>query len=274
MARAISGVLFFGSLTIGACSPDLSREDGSLRIAVTDIAAEAQSVRLRVQVPRVEAEESIELPALGSEIEHHIQSLPAGIVQVEAYAEVGAEVIAHGVGAVVVSPGAEGAVRIQLGSVDSPPLVSSTSFEVDLGPLTPGRGSPLQAEGSVPQEPWTAFQALVAAHLGTPAQYRLATARVDLVPGLDGEIEKLQDLWRGTVALQFVKGSEVVTAGELVLGEDSPSGVFSETSARLDSVLDPDLLNLTVRIVGSPMFAAEDDHVASVRVSFRLVATK
>lgn len=271
-ARAIHGAIIFGGLLAGACSPNLHREDGSLQVVVTQVTTGAESLRLEVSVPEAQAQQTIELATSGPELVHRIQSLPTGVVQVQAYAQSTGRVVAHGVGVSAVRAGEAATVQIQLGPVGTPAAVTSPHFELELGPLKPRSASPLQADADVEIVPWGLFQGLVGSQVATPVVYDVLAPRVDLIRANGQEVEKLQDLWRGTLELKFVNGSQAVTVGRLVLGEDTTGADFTATSESLGTLLAPDVANLTVRVVGSPKLGGDDDHSASVRVSFRLLA--
>ncbi len=130
LSSAMRALLFVGLFGHGAaCTPDLGRQAGSLRLDMTQIRADVQSVRLQVEVADVGAQQDFVLPASAPQMSHRIDSLPAGQVRVLALGEKDGQVLVHGLAVGLVRQDQETNMRIVMGQVTAPIQILPPVFD-------------------------------------------------------------------------------------------------------------------------------------------------
>jgi len=235
-------------------------------VSVSNIGSDVQQLRIAVTMPELGAERTYELIASGPEQSHIIAAIPVGAVQVQVFAEGASGVVATGARGGLVVPDQQTIVEVPL-LEGGPGAPFSTTMVVEFGAIRPGSQSPLEAAKSTPPDDWSALKELIQQRFSEDAllvRATMATLRLD--SGASHEVEKLQDLWRGTVTLSVSQGdSEAVASARL--GEDSATLDLVPTVDNLAAAFNTNSPAPQWTLSGDPAGNSEPDHVGYVRAT-------
>lgn len=269
-ARAIRAAIFFGALGATACGVDLEREDGRLVVALHEVASGVEEVELTVSLPDRASRTFVLAPA-GPSLEHALSAVPVGVVEVSAEAREGGAVVQGARGVVRIDPDSTARLALTLGD-DEHPVIQSGALPATIGPLV-GAASTLVGEAAIDAAAWADFVRLAQA-IGETAEVNLTltSARVRLLTERSNDVEKLQDLWRGPIALRIARGGAAVEVGTASPGDDAVEADVALSGASTGEVLRLEPMPPTLRLSGEAKREDDDEHVGYVEASITVRA--
>ena len=269
--RAIPSAIFFLGVTFAGCSPDLSRMDGNLEIAVLGVPIEAESVRATVRSEVGEVMREVALGAFSGQI--IVERAPAG-TPVEVVVE------AIGSGATIESKvvnteiAASGPTRIvvNLGAME-PPMNGEVHLDNTVNFFVRGIRDLTPSVAALTDPDYAMFLSTAESELGAPlsAIEIGGSIVIDFLDSSQGA-SHLTDLWSNPISVAIATQDLVtqIEVGETSSVGDDRATVVVTHGKRADLMtLEPQLLNGSFRLVLSGPMGDHGggDLNAEVRVS-------